>query len=91
MSGRMILALGVLLVASSIARAEQPYIAIEQRLTAEERHEAGLDTLSPAQLAALNRLLREKAEIARPQESSVAGEPDRPPTSAWTTNPSTAG
>jgi hypothetical protein len=75
MSGRMILALAVLLVASSVARAEQPYIAIEQRLTAEERHEAGLDTLSPTQLAALNRLLREKAGIATPKESSVAGEP----------------
>ncbi len=33
MSGRMILASGVLLVASSIAWAGQPYIDIEQRLT----------------------------------------------------------
>lgn len=74
MSGRMILALGGLLVASFVAWAGQPYVDIEQRLTAEERHEAGLDTLSPAQLAALNRLLREKAGIARAKESPGAGE-----------------
>lgn len=40
------------------AQSERP--GIEQRLTAEEMREAGLDTLSPAQLQALNRLLREK-------------------------------
>jgi hypothetical protein len=71
----MILASGVLLAASFVAWAEQPYVDIEQRLTAAERHEAGLDTLSPAQLAALNRLLREKAGVAKPQESPAAGEP----------------
>jgi hypothetical protein len=43
------------------ARSQPAPVAIEQRLSAAEMHEAGLDTLSPAQLAALNRLLREKA------------------------------
>lgn len=49
---------------SGLAHAQSPSspaASIEQRLSAEEMHEAGLDTLTPAQLAALNRLLREKA------------------------------
>jgi hypothetical protein len=46
---------------------------IEQRFTAAEMHEAGLDTLSAAQLAALNRLLREKA--AQPTTSSASAPP----------------
>lgn len=40
---------------------QQPAPPIEQRLTPAEMHETGLDTLTPAQLASLNRLLREKA------------------------------
>ncbi|HEY1140122.1 MAG TPA: hypothetical protein VGE88_07945 [Lysobacter sp.] len=43
---------------------------VEQRFTPTEMHEAGLDTLSPAQLAALNRLLREK--VASPTTSSAS-------------------
>ena len=75
MLGRVILALVLLLGASSVALAEQPYIDIEQRLTAEEQHEAGLDTLTREQLAALNRLLREKAaDVVKPQASPATGE-----------------
>jgi len=43
------------------AMAELPYVNIEQRLTAEQLHATGLDTLSPAQLEELNRLLREES------------------------------
>ena len=37
--------------------ASTPYVDIERRLTPEQRHATGLDTLSPEQLALLNRLL----------------------------------
>lgn len=53
--------------APDAAMAQQAYVDIEQRLTAEQRHATGLDTLSPAQLELLNRLLRE--------ESAKAGSP----------------
>ena len=43
------------------ALAQSSYVDIEQRLSAEQLHETGLDTLSPAQLQALNRLLREQS------------------------------
>jgi len=51
----------VLAIAATFpVRAQQADVDIEQRLSPDDMHEAGLDTLSPAQLAALNRLLREK-------------------------------
>lgn len=40
---------------------EPAYIAIEQRLTAEQRRATGIDTLTPEQLRLLNDLLREGA------------------------------
>jgi hypothetical protein len=40
--------------------ASAPYVDIERRLTPEQRHATGLDTLSPEQLALLNRLLRDQ-------------------------------
>jgi hypothetical protein len=56
-------------------QAQSAYIDLEQRLSAEELHEAGLDTLSPAQLAALNRLLREKGAPS-PTPVVTANAPD---------------
>ena len=53
------------------ALGQTAYIDVEQRLNAEEMHEAGLDALSPTQLAALNRLLREKTTIATHSSSTV--------------------
>lgn len=48
------------------SRAEQAYVNIEQRLTAEQRHATGLDTLSAAQLEQLNQILRgESAKAAK--------------------------
>jgi hypothetical protein len=54
------LALCVALAFSFPAVAQSGPADVEQRFTPTEMHEAGLDTLSPVQLAALNRLLREK-------------------------------
>ena len=42
------------------------YVAIELRLTPEQMHETGLDTLTPQQLARLNELLRDDAQRAAP-------------------------
>ncbi len=61
--------------ASFAAVAGQPLqkndIDIEQRLTAEQRHATGLDTLSTAQLQLLNRLLRDQA-----MNAALAAVPD---------------
>ncbi|MGH8105929.1 MAG: hypothetical protein ACREO1_06540 [Arenimonas sp.] len=46
------------------AMADQAYVNIEQRLTAEQLRETGLDTLSPEQLKRLNQLLGEDAAEA---------------------------
>lgn len=60
-----------LLLTPIAATAGQPYVNIEQRLTAEQQRATGLDTLSPVQLELLNRLLREEsAKVAKAEESS---------------------
>lgn len=69
----------VLLLVAVAALAAPPYVAIEQRLTAEQRHDTGLDTLSPVQLELLNRLLRDEAvaaDAARPATSNAAAVAD---------------
>jgi hypothetical protein len=53
------LAAAAALVFAAAAAAEQPYVDLEKRLNAEELRATGLDTLTPAQLALLNRLLRD--------------------------------
>ncbi|MEO6364577.1 MAG: hypothetical protein ABIO38_00785 [Luteimonas sp.] len=63
--------IGLLLGLSSVsAIAQQTHVDIEQRLTAEQLHATGLDTLSPAQLELLNRLLREDSAGAATMEQS---------------------
>ncbi len=58
------------------AVAHPPYVDIEQDLTTEELHVTGLNTLSPAQLEALNRLLRARlAKAAQAAEVVTADEP----------------
>jgi hypothetical protein len=47
----------VLALPAGMAEARQDALRIEQRLTAEQLRETGLDTLTPAQLARLNELL----------------------------------
>jgi hypothetical protein len=63
----------LLLLAPALAHADTPYVEVEKRLTAEQRHATGLDTLTPEQLALLNRLLREQSEAetaTRPQPAA---------------------
>lgn len=65
----------VLLLAPALAQADTPYVDVEKRLTADQRRATGLDTLTPDQLALLNRLLREQAEAeaaTRPQPAPPA-------------------
>lgn len=75
MFGKMILGLAVALVFASFnAGAGQPYVDIEQRLTAEQRHATGLDTLTPVQLELLNSLLREEtAKLVKGDPPSAEG------------------
>jgi hypothetical protein len=54
----------LLVVAAPLAWAQHAYRPIEQRLSAEQLRETGLDTLTPAQLARLNQLLRDEADRA---------------------------
>ena len=49
----------VLIVLSFAALAGAAWVDLEKRFTPEQMHATGLDTLSPEQLATLNRLLRE--------------------------------
>ncbi len=71
----------LLLFALSPALAAADFVDIEQRLTPEQRHATGLDTLSPQQLALLNRLLREQAAAAAPAAAgdASASRPAAPP------------
>lgn len=58
------------------ARAETPYVNLEQRLTAEQLHAAGLDTLSSEQLQQLNQILRdETAKAAKAEPRHEEGDP----------------
>lgn len=68
-----------------LAAAESAYVPLEQRLSAEQRRDTGLDTLTPDQLALLNRLLREdtdksvtaaKAEARAELTTSTQRDPD---------------
>jgi len=61
------LALALTLV-SACAAAAAPYVNIEQRLTPEQRHATGLDTLTPAQLEQLNLVLRDEAKKTAPAD-----------------------
>ncbi len=74
MRKEMILGLA-LSAAPSAVLAAQPCVDIEQRLTAEQLHATGLDTLSPEQRELLNRLLCEKSVPAvQAAEPPAAGE-----------------
>ena len=57
-------------LATLVVMAQQPADSLEHRLTAEQFHATGLDTLSPAQLALLNQLLGK-------QPPAVAGNASR--------------
>jgi hypothetical protein len=67
-----------LLLAAGLAAAGDTYVPIEQRLTPEQRHATGIDTLTPAQLAELNAVLKGDREavaasVAKEQQARNAG------------------
>jgi biotin carboxyl carrier protein len=64
----------LLCLAPVVGFASEPYVAIEQRLTAEQRKATGLDTLTAEQLALLNRLLSEDRAQAVQAASAAATE-----------------
>lgn len=69
-----------LLLGPCALMAQQSYVDIERRLTVEQLRATGLDTLSSAQLALLNRLLRgksQKAAIAAEAEGENKGDQAR--------------
>ena len=70
---RLVLCTALLAALPAITHAQT--VDVEQRFTAAEMHETGLDTLSPAQLSALNRLLREKAASTPPAMATEAKAP----------------
>ena len=68
----LILCAGLALAVTTV-QAQSTYVEVEKRFNAEEIHEAGLDTLSPVQLAALNRLLREKPLVSTSETTPREG------------------
>lgn len=79
MFARYVFAL-TLSLASLAALAKPPYVDLEQRLSTEQLHATGLDTLSPEQLKLLNSLLRDdvaKAVEAGKAEAREGNEPGR--------------
>lgn len=79
MFARYVFAL-TLSLASFAVLANQPYVDIEQRLTAEQLRDTGLATLSAEQLKLLNHLLRDdvvKAVEAGKAEARESNEPGR--------------
>jgi len=76
MRRRLLLAITILLSLPALA-GERTWVPIEQRLSAEQMHATGLDSLSGEQLAMLNRLLSEDraadlkaADVQRTQDQS---------------------
>lgn len=53
------------------AWAGPPYVAIEQRLSATQMHETGLDQLRPEQLSLLNQLLREQQDTVATESAKA--------------------
>ena len=76
------LAFPVLFLLPLIAIAQSAWVDLERRLTPEQLHATGLDSLSPAQLALLNRLLREDAAAAPAPPAALSGSPAATPAPA---------
>ena len=84
MCRKMILGLVLALsFASFAAVAEQVYVNVEQRLTAQQLHATGLDTLSPTQLRLLNSLLREESVKVEKAAKAEAVHEDEGKSHAW--------
>ena len=68
---KLVVALLLLLAVPLVALAASGYIKVEARLTPEQMHETGLDTLTPEQLARLNEVLAE-SEAAHPAATAAS-------------------
>lgn len=68
---RFLTACAVLLLAAAPVRAAD-WVDLEDRFSAEQRAATGLDTLTPAQLAELNRLLRGEETAAEQRRADTA-------------------
>lgn len=76
---RLVLVSGLLVFSSLLsAQSDQPFSSLEERMTGREFNDAGLHKLTPEELAALNRWIRERsvAEYEGPPEGRAL--PDRP-------------
>jgi hypothetical protein len=72
------LLVALLALSSFVAMAAQPYVDIEKRLSPEQLHATGLDTLSAGQLAALNGILSQDAEAtAKAAPQRLEGDPGK--------------
>lgn len=59
---RLVLVSGLLALSSLLsAQSEQPFSSLEERMTESEFNDTGLNKLSPEELAALNRWIRERS------------------------------
>ena len=83
MRGKTVVLALVLAFASFAAIAGQTYVTIEQRLTPEQRHATGLDTLTPAQLQLLNSLLRDEAVKIEQTAKAEVSRADDGKSHAW--------
>lgn len=76
---RLVLVSGLLVFSSLLsAQSDEAFSSLEERMTGREFNDAGLNKLTPEELAALNRWIRERsvAEYEGPPEGSAL--PDRP-------------
>lgn len=71
MSAKSLMAWLLALVLVAPAAYATDYVNIEQRLSAEQRRQTGVDSLSSEQLAALNSVLREEASKAAEAEGGL--------------------
>jgi len=82
---RLVLVSGLLVFSSLLsAQSEQPFSSLEERMSGSEFTDAGLHKLSPEELAALNRWIRERSLAqydgpAASEDSSLPGQPGEAP------------
>lgn len=85
MMRRLILLACFLALHANISLAKEPYIGLQERLSAEQMHATGLDTLTSEQLVLLNQLLNDEIasavaiEVQRAHKESAETEPTEAP------------
>ena len=72
---KFLLAFLLCIALPALALAGSNYVKVEQRLTAEQMRETGLDKLTPEQLERLNQLLAESAPPEAPTAPRAQGAP----------------